>query len=101
MEWISVKDELPKEHKWVILASVQYQVTTFRIFMDGIFVNPDLDYFEIKFITHWMPLPKPPVEQEEEWGGIVRCMASDGRNVNMAEELNRLEKELIDGVDKN
>lgn len=32
-----------------------------------------------------------------EWGGTARCMTSDGRNVNMAEELNRLEKELIDG----
>jgi hypothetical protein len=31
-----------------------------------------------------------------EWGGTARCMTSDGRNVNMAEELNRLEKELIE-----
>lgn len=30
-----------------------------------------------------------------EWHGTARCMTSDGRNVNMAEELNRLEKELI------
>jgi hypothetical protein len=30
-----------------------------------------------------------------EWGGTARCMTSDGRNVNMAEELTRLEKELI------
>lgn len=28
-----------------------------------------------------------------EWGGSARCMTSDGRNVNMAEELNRLELE--------
>lgn len=34
-----------------------------------------------------------------EWYGSNRCMTSDGRNVNMSEELNRLEKELIDGVD--
>ena len=27
-----------------------------------------------------------------EWGGTARCMTSDGRNVNMAEELYRLEK---------
>ncbi len=28
-----------------------------------------------------------------EWGGIVRCMTSDGRCVNIAEELNRLEND--------
>ncbi len=28
-----------------------------------------------------------------EYGGTARCMTSDGRNVNMAEELNRLEME--------
>lgn len=28
-----------------------------------------------------------------EYGGTLRCMTSDGRNVNMAEELNRLEAE--------
>jgi hypothetical protein len=34
-----------------------------------------------------------------EWGGTARCMTSDGRNINMAEELNRLEREMIDGMD--
>lgn len=29
-----------------------------------------------------------------EWGGTARCMTSDGRNVNMAEELNRLDNEM-------
>lgn len=29
---------------------------------------------------------------ECEWGGTARCITSDGRNVNIAEELNRLEK---------
>ena len=28
-----------------------------------------------------------------EWGGSLRCNTSDGRNVNVAEELNRLERE--------
>lgn len=26
----------------------------------------------------------------KEWGGSARCITSDGRNVNMAEELNNL-----------
>jgi|GEM_PF-6616411 len=39
-----------------------------------------------------------PKENEiiEEWGGSMRCMTSDGRNVNMAEELNKLEREEND-----
>lgn len=28
-----------------------------------------------------------------EWGGNARCMTSDGRNINIADELNRLENE--------
>jgi len=32
-----------------------------------------------------------------EWGGTLRSFTSDCRNVNIADELNRLEKELIDG----
>jgi len=33
-----------------------------------------------------------------EWGGTMRCFTSDGRSVNVAEELNRLESILVDGV---
>ena len=35
-----------------------------------------------------------PKENEiiEEWGGSMRCITSDDKNVNMAEELNRLER---------
>jgi len=29
---------------------------------------------------------------EVEWGGSLRCITSDGRNVNIADELNRLER---------
>lgn len=36
------------------------------------------------------------VELKSEWGGTARCITSDGRNVNMAEELNRLEKQLLE-----
>jgi hypothetical protein len=46
--------------------------------------------------------PKTPESLKEwedeviaEWGGEARCMTSDGRNVNMAEELNRLENEIL------
>ncbi len=33
---------------------------------------------------------------QTEWGGSVRCMTSDARNVNMADELNRLQKMIIE-----
>ncbi len=36
-------------------------------------------------------LEKPHSESPRtEWGGTARCMTSDGRNVNMADELQRL-----------
>jgi len=28
-----------------------------------------------------------------EWGGSLRCMTSDGRTVNIADELNKIESE--------
>jgi hypothetical protein len=42
------------------------------------------------------PETPPALKEREdnilcEWGGNARCITSDGRNVNMAEELNRLE----------
>ncbi len=36
------------------------------------------------------------VHFKAEWGGTARCMTSDGRNVNIADELNRLEKDKIE-----
>ncbi len=39
--------------------------------------------------------PLLPKKCKVEWGGTARCMTSDGKNVNIAEELNRLERELI------
>ena len=35
-------------------------------------------------------------EPTVEYGGILRCNTSDGRNVNMADELNRLHRESND-----
>ena len=36
----------------------------------------------------------PPKSEFErvEWGGSLRCITSDGRNINMAEELNKTER---------
>lgn len=37
---------------------------------------------------------------QAEWGGSLRCITSDGRNVNIADELNRIEKEK-NGTEEN
>lgn len=67
MKWINVKDKLPRPSKkknqavkclcWsksgVFIS--YYSTTTER------FLNYQYPYFlEIKGVTHWMPLPKPP-----------------------------------------
>lgn len=63
MEWISVKDNLPEDKKYVLLYGSKYcdEVCLGRL-IDG-------KWFEIEFgeirtqenITHWMPLPTPPL----------------------------------------
>lgn len=64
--WVSVKDTLPKEHEWIYLGNSKHQLTTWGIFLNGKFVNPDLNYMEIDLVTHWMPLPEPPKHEEEK-----------------------------------
>lgn len=58
MEWISVKDRLPKNGKYLVLSgfTTDYEV--------GITTS----YYEngewgIGSLTHWMPLPEPPKEE--------------------------------------
>ena len=50
---------------------------------------------QIELQTLIRPETPPSLKEWEdgvlsEWGRTARCMTSDGRNVNMAEELNRL-----------
>jgi hypothetical protein len=46
--------------------------------------------YEVKFTSRYELSRKLYDDHYEmEWGGAARCMTSDGRNVNMAEELNR------------
>ena len=77
-EWISVKDRLPdnKEHDWVLAQVVEDngymhipKVMEYRQLKN--------DWFEETYgwlsehnglfsVTHWMPLPKPPKEEESK-----------------------------------
>jgi hypothetical protein len=59
MEWISVKDKLPKEHEWIIGGNSKR--VEFGVWMGEKigFTLPDYDYMCLE-ITHWMPIPTPP-----------------------------------------
>jgi hypothetical protein len=68
-EWISVKDRLPEAYKLVLCCAVGKLDTTYGyIEEDKTWTCNDepedsltkIDH--ISFITHWMPLPKPPEE---------------------------------------
>lgn len=70
MEWISVKDRLPdKEGFYLVYSPIQQNNHVLSV--DGgraVHMSSDLHidiFFEngfLKFVTHWMPLPKQPKE---------------------------------------
>lgn len=66
MEWISVKDRLPKKYEFVLTYSPEKalpivsniygrQLGPFGNVVDGFSLDNDS-------VTHWMPLPEPPKE---------------------------------------
>lgn len=63
MKWISVKDRLPKEDGWYLVYT-RYIIVPPRVVQ----YKKDAEYPFIGFyqndITHWMPLPEPPKEDE-------------------------------------
>lgn len=64
MEWISVKNELPKKMEYVLLYDSKYHVTHIGARVDnGYYISLTMDQSRIN-ITHWMPLPEPPKEDE-------------------------------------
>ena len=63
MSWISVKDRLPKSGKEVLFITGWKTMCVgfyrdFSGWSNGEFVGID--------VTHWMPLPKPPKEEDDE-----------------------------------
>lgn len=66
MEWISIKDRLPKSDEYVLTYYIdkiwdETGVRTDTIRED---VNAFMSAYQMKQeVTHWMPLPEPPKEE--------------------------------------
>jgi len=65
MEWISVKDRLPKEYTYCLIYCPQSFPKNIRV-LSASFYEDDKTFHcdaneEIhEDVTHWMPLPEPP-----------------------------------------
>ena len=66
--WISVKDRLPEEDMGACIVYDGFRVQhADHLIIDGehIWSTPDCyESEEIRGVTHWMPLPKPPEDEE-------------------------------------
>ena len=61
MEWISVKDRMPRNENEVVLVTDGTYTYTARYLYDSWHcVCECFDGSSIECVTHWMPLPKPP-----------------------------------------
>lgn len=63
-EWISVKDRLPEKHGWyLVFKHRRFSIAEWT--GDCWYNENDLPIDDI-VITHWMPLPEPPKENNNE-----------------------------------
>ena len=60
-EWISVKDRLPENDSCILIYDGDVGIC---IYYKGKFQDFDENGypFEKRYVTHWMPLPEPPVK---------------------------------------
>lgn len=65
MDWISVKDRLPDEDAtYLVYGRNGYGIVFAIYYGDGEWLTCE-DLTNItRFVTHWMPLPKPPKQNE-------------------------------------
>lgn len=60
--WISIEDELPKEHEWILGFSLK------RSYID-VYIFDSNGLIEAHDITHWMHLSPPPIIISSKKGG--------------------------------
>lgn len=72
-DWISVKDRLPEPDENVFVYATKWETKGYVVgitrryrYTDGreVWVEPFPGFELVYHITHWMPLPKPPKEDE-------------------------------------
>lgn len=69
MEWISVKDRVPRLHAKVLILN-KYEEQFVALCVDDLTVelciecNCEGGGTEALNVTHWMPLPEPPKEEK-------------------------------------
>ena len=86
-EWVSVEDRLPEDYngksdEYLVVNYGEINLATWHAhsYNDGVgdshdgqqFMVPNMDsdyggMFVARGVTHWMPLPQPPTNTEEEW----------------------------------
>ena len=72
MEWISVEDRLPEDGEWVLMFCVEFSgVDKYRAGFyhgdnDGLSWLSAANAFGFPTVTHWMPLPDPPLTPPEK-----------------------------------
>ena len=62
-EWISVKDRLPEEGENVLTygARPSYDV----VYVNRLIDKKSGEWLYGEYVTHWMPLPQPPTNEDE------------------------------------
>lgn len=66
-EWISVKDRLPKQKGilYIVCRTIKPYRIVFAAIWDGVWLSV-AKRAPLEYITHWMPMPEPPVEKTKE-----------------------------------
>jgi hypothetical protein len=64
MNWISVKERMPKLYEWtlVVIAGVVQKTAANYAGDTWDWFDDEADSAPCEVVTHWMPLPDPPVE---------------------------------------
>lgn len=63
-KWVSVKDRLP-EKRGLYLCYYKYEPDSPNVICENTYLGSGLWQSEMSKITHWMPIPEPPEEEDD------------------------------------